>query len=344
MALHPSEYNWEKMEFENMLMTKHFTPANRTSIQYFTVHHMIILNRDMNSPDANRACYNVWQSRQASAHYGVDGDHVAQFVLDRNIAWANGNWTSNQVTIAVEHANATLDEPGTANDYLIDERTFFTGARLIAQGHHMYGLQPRKNVTIRRHGEFFATACPGPYFVRNMNRYQDLVHDIYNEIKLGKDIVTPDRPVRSTPQPGKLSVNEVAVEVINGVWGNDPERSRKLREAGYDPYAVQNAVNDRLKARPTQNMDQVVQEVIDGKWGNNPERHHKLRDAGYNAHDIQSRVNAALSGGRAGKTIGQLATEVINGAWGNDPDRYHRLVAAGHDPQAVQNEVNRRLG
>lgn len=341
--MQPSQYNWDKMEFENMLMTKHFTPANRTTIQYFTVHHLIILNRDMDSPDANRAAYRIWQTRPASAHYGVDGDFVAQFVWDRNIAWANANAASNRVTIAVEHANSTLDEPGTANDYLVDERTFFTGARLIAQGHHMYNLKPRKNGTFRRHGEFSATACPGPYMIRNFNRYQDLSHDIYNEIRSGNKIETPQKPIHSTPQPGKLSNSDVAIEVINGVWGNDPERSNKLRAAGYDPFVIQREVNNRLKGQTTKDLGSVVQEVIDGKWGNNPERHHRLLSAGYNAHDVQSRVNAALLGGTGRKTIGQLATEVINGAWGNNPDRYHRLVAAGHDPQAVQNEVNRRL-
>lgn len=35
----------------------------------------------------------------------------------------------------------------------------------------------------------------------------------------------------------------VALEVIEGLWGNDPERSIRLREAGYDPEVVQRVVN-----------------------------------------------------------------------------------------------------
>lgn len=42
------------------------------------------------------------------------------------------------------------------------------------------------------------------------------------------------------------SVDAVAKEVIAGKWGNDPERSVKLKAAGYDPVAVQKRVNELL--------------------------------------------------------------------------------------------------
>ena len=45
--------------------------------------------------------------------------------------------------------------------------------------------------------------------------------------------------------PGK-SVETVAREVIAGTWGNDPERSKKLKANGYDPVAVQAKVNEIL--------------------------------------------------------------------------------------------------
>ena len=46
----------------------------------------------------------------------------------------------------------------------------------------------------------------------------------------------------------RLSVDQVARQIVNGQggWGNDPERSRKLRNAGYDPAAVQRRVNQLL--------------------------------------------------------------------------------------------------
>lgn len=49
------------------------------------------------------------------------------------------------------------------------------------------------------------------------------------------------------PKPAARKSNEViAREVIAGNWGNDPQRSQKLRAAGYDPNAIQNLVNRML--------------------------------------------------------------------------------------------------
>lgn len=39
---------------------------------------------------------------------------------------------------------------------------------------------------------------------------------------------------------------EVALEVINGLWGNGATRKKKLKAAGHDPVAVQAIVNDLL--------------------------------------------------------------------------------------------------
>lgn len=40
---------------------------------------------------------------------------------------------------------------------------------------------------------------------------------------------------------------EIAKEVIAGLWGNGKERTKALREAGYNPSAVQRIVNKILK-------------------------------------------------------------------------------------------------
>ena len=48
-----------------------------------------------------------------------------------------------------------------------------------------------------------------------------------------------------TPTPTK-TIDELAHEVIEGKWGNAPERAKRLTEAGYDAKAVQNRVNEIL--------------------------------------------------------------------------------------------------
>ena len=46
---------------------------------------------------------------------------------------------------------------------------------------------------------------------------------------------------------GVKSNYDVARDVIDGRYGNGDERIRRLRAAGYDPYAVQSIVNQILK-------------------------------------------------------------------------------------------------
>lgn len=57
-----------------------------------------------------------------------------------------------------------------------------------------------------------------------------------------------DRGVGRGGSSARKSNAQIAREIVYGVngrnpWGNDPERSRKLRAAGYDPAAVQREVN-----------------------------------------------------------------------------------------------------
>lgn len=302
----PQQYNWEKLEFDEILMNKHFTPMNRT-IKGFSIHHMIILNRLMDSPDAIKACYNVWQSRQASANYGVDGDYIAQFVWDKDYAWANGNTWANNHLISVEHANATLDEPGTNNDYVVDEKTFYNGARLIAFGHNLYNLTPKldKNFsgsyydpscTIFGHGQFSATGCPGPHMRRNIHRYYDLVQDIYREIKRGSNMAPPPpSPQRSVPQPAKKPIEAIAREVINGVWGNGQERIDRLNKSGYNAAEVQRIVNSLVNGYAG-DVRKAAEDVIRGVYGNGADRYRRLIEAGFNASEVQAEVNRILSG------------------------------------------------
>lgn len=49
-----------------------------------------------------------------------------------------------------------------------------------------------------------------------------------------------------TPQPSKLSIDELARQVILGKWGNGAERKKRLTEAGYDYDKVQARVNELL--------------------------------------------------------------------------------------------------
>ena len=68
-----------------------------------------------------------------------------------------------------------------------------------------------------------------------------------------KPTAKPSAKPSAKPKPDKAtgkakkSIEEVAREIINGKWGNNPERKDKLIKAGYVPAEVQAVVNKLLK-------------------------------------------------------------------------------------------------
>lgn len=99
-------------------------------------------------------------------------------------------------------------------------------------------------------------------------------------------------PAKST---GKKTVAQVVQEVIAGDWGNNPERSRKLLQAGFSPAAIQAEVNKRLNTKgstPTRlSVSALATQVIAGQWGNGQTRYSRLAQAGYDAAAVQAEVN-----------------------------------------------------
>lgn len=152
-------------------------------------------------------------------------------------------------------------------------------------------------------------------------------------------------PVVPTPSANK-SIDELAKEVIRGVWGNGDDRKNRLISAGYDYNAVQNKVNELLgikKPEPIRkSVDQIAQEVIKGLWGNGADRRNKLEVAGYNYSEVQNKVNQILGVKHqpTKKSIDTIAREVIRGDWGNGQDRKNKLTRAGYNYNEVQNRVN----
>ncbi len=96
----------------------------------------------------------------------------------------------------------------------------------------------------------------------------------------------------------KKTVDELAIEVLNGKWGNGAERRTNLSNAGYSYSDVQDRVNEILagkrNSKEKKSLDEVARAVIAGDYGNYPERKERLEDEGYNYREVQSRVNEML--------------------------------------------------
>lgn len=108
----------------------------------------------------------------------------------------------------------------------------------------------------------------------------------------------PSKTAAFYARKDKKSVDELAVEVINGLWGNGVDRKERLTRAGYDYGEVQAKVNELLKVSEDdrKSTDEIAIEVIQGKWGNGEDRRERLTAAGYNYNVVQARVNELLKG------------------------------------------------
>ena len=119
------------------------------SVQYIVVHHEAAVGLTAASLSS------MWSRMQSqSAHYSVDGDGViAQHVYESDTAWACGNWTANQSSISIEHAN------NSTNPWTVSEATLESGAHLVAALLIKYGLgYPRWGGNVRPHSQIVATA------------------------------------------------------------------------------------------------------------------------------------------------------------------------------------------
>ena len=141
--------------------------------------------------------------------------------------------------------------------------------------------------------------------------------------------------------PPKRTIDELAYEVIDGLWGGGDSRKIALTQAGHNYDAVQKRVNEILNpSKPKKTIDELAKEVLDGKWGSGDERKKKLVAAGYDYDAVQAKVNELL---KPKKSIDELAKEVLAGQWGSGDARKKNLEAAGYNYDQVQKKVNELL-
>lgn len=285
---------------------------------------------------------NVWKSRPASAHFDVDAaGNVAQYVEMNEYAWACGNTEGNQRSISIEMCNEA-----TNGAWPVSETTWRSAARLAGWLFaKVIGTRPTTSNLVPHH-HWKATTCAGPYMDAHFGDFIKVAQQAYDFFKGGGSAPSPQ------PQPsgGGKSVSQLADEVVAGKWGNNPQRAIDLRNAGYDPVAVQAEVNRRVgggvQNRPQKSNEEIAQEVLNGRWGNGAERERRLTEAGYNFRQIQDIVNGRIAGGAPHAhtmSIAEAARLVIRGNFGNGAVRRQHLQQLGLNPDEVQAEVNRQL-
>lgn len=210
-----------------------YTVGRNTSIRDITIHHMAgVLSAAQCGGIFARA------GRGGSAHYGIgNGGEVGCYVEEENTAWTNSNWPSNCRSVTIEVSNSA-----TGGDWPVSDAAFDKLVKLVADIAKRNGLGRLKaGDNLTWHSMFSATTCPGDYLRSRMDKIAELANDI--------NYGTPE------PAPAKKSNDEMADEVIKGLWGNNPERKQRLEAAGYDYGAIQAIVNAKLAPTPAPAQD-----------------------------------------------------------------------------------------
>ena len=137
-------------------LSPHYDSRDGVKITDITIHHMA-------GNLTVYQCGEVFQTREASANYGVDGEgRVGMYVEEKNASWANANKASNQRSITIELANDVVGGDWHVSDTAIEKCIELcvdicrrNGIDLVYTGD--------TSGTLTRHNMFYATACPGPY-------------------------------------------------------------------------------------------------------------------------------------------------------------------------------------
>jgi N-acetyl-anhydromuramyl-L-alanine amidase AmpD len=129
-----------------------------------------------------KQCGNVFDNRQASAHYGVNGAEIGLYVNESDTAWHSGVWSYNLRSIGIELANNSGSPKWTVADLTID-----TAIKLIADICRRNGIA-KLNYTgdvsgnLCMHKWVASTSCPGPYLSTKFSYIANQVN-----ILLGKE-------------------------------------------------------------------------------------------------------------------------------------------------------------
>lgn len=223
----------------------------------------------------------IWNTRQASAHYGIGvNGAIRAYVDENNTAWHAGNWDDNVSSIGIEHTNS-----GGAPSWPIAQATIDASAKLcadIAKRHGLGQLVPMKNLF--PHSHFSATSCPGVLLGK--------LQEIANKANAINNGTTP-----TTPTAGLYRVRKSWSDAKSqkGAFKNI-DNAKKCADANKGCAVFDEKGNKvDLTTKPTtKSTDTLAREVIRGDWGNGANRKNRLEKAGYNYNAVQKRVNELL--------------------------------------------------
>ena len=187
------------------------THPRSDTIRKITIHHMA-------GNLSVQECGEVFQTREASANYGINGKEIGLYVDEGDRAWSTSNGGNDHQAVNIELAN---DQIG--GDWHVSDETIQTCIKLCADICKRNGID-RLNYTgdksgnLTMHCWFASTACPGSYLKTKFKYIADEV----NKLLSGAE-PTP------TPTPSG--------NTWTGGYPTMPGRGYYLTGDGYEKYA-----------------------------------------------------------------------------------------------------------
>lgn len=184
--------NWTDLEPDlYKLMNKHYSPGRDRKIDKIVLHYNAGVGL------STEQVWNIWQSREASAHYQVEtSGRIGQLVRDKDTAWHAGNWAANSSSIGIEHANNTG-----APSWGFTKETLEEGAHLVAALCLGYGLgRPAWRTNVFPHSDFTSTSCPGELQSSLQASYMARAQAWYDAMKNGTTPAAPAKPAKNKPK------------------------------------------------------------------------------------------------------------------------------------------------
>ena len=232
----------------------------------------------------------------------TDGGTVYQTMNGNTVAWHVGN--GNRYSVGIEICEATNQ-----HDFNVG---FDTAAQWCAVylDQHDWGINRMVSHNEARSKWGGTTHVdPIPYFSKwgkSWGDFENLVQYYLDNPSArtygdGEGSMS-DAPTANVPDSSiSGSIEGAAYGVMQGWYGNYPERKHNLEAAGYDYAEVQAYVNRVYYGIGSGNagsysLANVARAVYRGEYGNYPERKHNLEAAGYDYNAVQDYVNSVYYG------------------------------------------------
>lgn len=178
------------------------TSPRNDKIRKITVHHMA-------GNLSVETCGNVFQTRQASANYGIGSDgRVGQYVDEADRAWSTAWPDNDNQAINIEVAN-----DGGAPDWHVSDEALASLVDLCVDICRRNGIDKLTYTgdatgNLTRHNMFVPTACPGPYL---QSKFPWIAQQV--NARLG---VAEDKPTAPAPAPAQEIIKGSTVRLNPG--------------------------------------------------------------------------------------------------------------------------------